>query len=350
MNSLEKVWTEYGWNVSDSSVIGEGHINRTYRVTDGDGKSYLLQKINTTVFQNPEGLMSNLEKILDHLEKSDYPYQQLEIIPTKSGDHFFEDQNGFWRALNFIGGCKTLAHTNDVNIAEMTAAAYADFIKSLINMPSTDLIETIPDFHNPEKRFKDLMMATENTEKKRLAKAQSLVDHSLAFSMILNQYARVVDNIPLRVTHNDTKISNILFKKDFEKVVAIVDFDTIMPGYVIHDFGDLVRSICNTAEEDEINENNVWFDEHLFKAISKGYITGLKAVLNIEEKENLVFGVRIIIYTQFIRFLTDYLDGDMYYKVSYPEQNLNRAKTHLKLLIDLHQKQELLEEIVKGYS
>jgi len=350
MNILEKVWTEYGWNVSDSSVIGEGHINKTYHVTNGNGKSYLLQKINTAVFQDPEGLMSNLEKILDHLEKSDYPYQPLEIIPTKSGDHFFEDRNGFWRALHFIGGCRTFSHTSDVNIAEVTAAAFADIIKALFNMPSAHLIETIPDFHNPEKRFEDLMMAIENAEKKRLAKARSLVDHSLAFSMILNQYALVVENIPLRVTHNDTKISNILFKKDFKKVVAIVDFDTVMPGYIIHDFGDLVRSICNTAEEDEKNANNVWFDEHLFKAITKGYITGLKAVLTSEEKENLVFGVRIIIYTQFIRFLTDYLDGDIYYKVSYPEQNLNRARAHLKLLIDLQQKQELLEEIVKGYS
>ena len=345
MNKLAEISKKFGYE-GRIQIIGEGHINNTYLVTPPEGHKLIIQKINRQVFRKPEELMANLVKILDHLAQNKYPYRLLRIIQTISGEPYWSDRTGFWRALEYIDNCSTLTHTNDTRIARMTAEAYADLIKTLAGLPPSAIRETIPDFHNPQKRFEEFIDAVNEAVDNRTDHAGSLIEQAMAFSGITHQYAEIVANMPLRVTHNDTKLSNILFGKSLDKVVAIVDFDTIMPGYVINDFGDLARSICNTGCEDEADISKVSFSTTLFKAISEGYVSTLKDTLAPKEKENLLFGVRIIIYTQFIRFLCDYLIGDRYYRITYPEQNLNRANVHLKLLLDLQGKEDTLIEII----
>ena len=327
-------------------TIGDGHINNTYLVIPLEGHKLILQKINRQVFRKPEELMANLVKILDHLARNKYPYKPLRIIHTTSGDPYWSDPSGFWRAFEYIDDCSTLTHTNNTRIAWMTAEAYSVFINTLAGLSPSVIRKTIPDFNNPGKRFEEFIDSVNEAVTDRADYAGSLIEQAMDFSDITRQYAEITADLPLRVTHNDTKLSNILFGKKLDRVVAIVDFDTIMPGYVMNDFGDLARSICNTGREDEADISKVSFSTSLFKAISEGYVRTLKDTLTPKENENLLFGVRIMIYIQFIRFLSDYLIGDRYYRIAYPEQNLNRANVHLKLLLDFQEKEEMLMEII----
>ncbi len=347
MNKQVEIAKKFGYE-GRIEILGEGHINNTYLVIPPEGHKLILQKINVQVFRKPEELMANLVKILDHLAQNRYPYKPLRIIHTTSGEPFWSEGSGFWRALEYIDDCSTLTHTDDLHIARMTAEAYAIFIKTLADLPPVVIRETIPGFHDPEKRFAEFMHAVNESVADRADQARSMIEHAMAFSGITHRYAEIAAGLPLRVTHNDTKLSNILFDNKLDRVVAIVDFDTIMPGYVMNDFGDLARSICNTGREDEADLSKVSFSTRMFQAISEGYAGTLKGTLVPGERENLLFGVRIMIYTQFLRFLSDYLLGDKYYRITYPEQNLNRANVHLKLFLDLQGKEEELIEIINA--
>lgn len=329
------------------AIIGSGHINETYLVRDNRGKKAILQRINTSVFINPIHVMSNLELILNQLDKKEYPYESFEIIPASSGLNYLAAENGFWRMLSFVEGKEAIVKPGEAKKAETIAGGYGIFLKQMNQLSPDPFHETIANFHNPESRFQQLLVSIDMANSIRKVQSQSLIDHALAFSNITIQYSQLLDQLPLRITHGDAKDSNILVDESGE-VHGIVDFDTVMPGYIMNDFGDMVRSMCNSGREDERNANIISLDLTNFRGITNGLLRTLHMFLKQEELDSLLPGVKAILYEQFLRFLADYLNHDIYYHIDYEEHNLDRAKVHLKLLIDYFSKEDQLIEIINN--
>ncbi|NNF33176.1 MAG: aminoglycoside phosphotransferase family protein [Saprospiraceae bacterium] len=336
----------FGYGDSDPKKIGSGHINETFLLEDKNGKKSVLQKINTKVFEKPELLMSNLVLVLDHLSNSDYPYNLMEIIPTMSGGQYIQDSKGLWRMLSYMKGKEASVRPANLKKAEVVAEGYGNFLKAINTLDPKRLHDTIKGFHGPEKRFQQFVDSTEIAAEDKLEVSSSLIDHALAFSQLTLQYSKCCDILPPRITHGDTKASNILVDKSGEKVSAVIDLDTVMSGFIMNDFGDMVRSMCNTGAEDDNKLEAIQLDLENFKGISTGFLRAFSSEITQEELDSLLIGVKSILYEQFLRFLTDFLQGDVYYTVDYPDQNLNRAKVHLKLLLDFQKREELFIDIL----
>jgi Ser/Thr protein kinase RdoA (MazF antagonist) len=337
---LGDIITAFGFKYSEPVRIGSGHINETFLVSNGNGEKGILQKININVFEKPEFLMSNLALILDQLRRSDYPYHVIEIIPTKSGEQYIKDSLGLWRMLSYMPGQEASVNPGNPKKAEVVAEGYGNFLKFVNALDPQDLKETIAGFHDPEKRFQQLVESVESATKDRLEAAKSLIDHALAFSQLTMQYSKCCESLPPRITHGDTKASNILVDSSGGKVSSVIDLDTVMPGFVMNDFGDMVRSMCNTGAEDDGDLERIQLDIENFRGISTGFLRTFGNQITQEELDSLLVGVKSILYEQFLRFLTDFLQGDVYYTVEHPNQNLNRAKVHLKLLLDFQEREE----------
>jgi len=343
---LGDIITAFGFNNSEPVKIGSGHINETFLVTNGNGEKGILQKININVFKKPELLMSNLGLILDQLSISDYPYNVIEIIPTRSGEQYIKDSLGLWRMLSYMPGQEASVSPGNPKKAEIVAEGYGNFLKFVNTLDPQVLKETIAGFHDPEKRFQQFVESVESATKDRLDVASSLTDHALAFSQLTIQYSKCCENLPLRITHGDTKASNILVDPSGEKVTSVIDLDTVMSGYIMNDFGDMVRSMCNTGREDDSDLESIQLDLVNFTGISRGFLRTFGDQITQEELDSLLIGVKSILFEQFLRFLTDFLQGDVYYTVDYPNQNLNRAKVHLKLLLDFQNREELFIDVL----
>ncbi len=314
--------------------LGVGLINDTFVGTSGSGGCrFLLQRINQGVFGDVAELMGNLERVTERLRSKGVV--TLEIIRTRAGEQFHRDPESgdCWRAFPFIEGTSNFSKARSPAQAEQAAAAFGQFARELADLPAPPLHETIPDFHNTPKRFADLVTAVEEDSRDRVASAQAEIDFCLARSDWANVIsdAQAAGKVPQRVAHNDAKIENVLFDADGERAVCVIDLDTVMPGSLLHDFGDLVRSAAATAGEEERDLDWVAVCAKTLEALIRGYGGACGELLTPTERELLPVAGKLITFEQGLRFLSDYLQGDAYYRTKSPEHNLQRARNQLHL-------------------
>ena len=363
--SLEDAIYAFGFGQKCSYVkpFGEGHINETYAVymqeEDGsDVPQYVLQRLNINVFKNPSQVMENIFGVTEFLrevireEGGDVDRETLSYIKTKSGETYFEDAQGQpWRCLHFISNSVCYQTVEEPDQFYQSAKSFGHFLKQLGNYPAESLHETIPQFHDTVKRFRDFAKAVKKDVKNRSRSCKKEIAFALEreedCGVLMEQLNKGI--LPLRVTHNDTKLNNILFDSDTDKGLCIIDLDTIMPGLAANDFGDSIRFGASTAEEDEKDLEKVHFDIHLYELYVKGYLEMAKDVLTPAEIESLPWGARLMTLECGMRFLTDYLQGDVYFKTAYPEHNLVRARTQFKLVKEMEEQFEAMQEIAKKY-
>ena len=338
-----------------------GHINDSYRLTNtlDDKPDYLLQRVNHNVFKDVPLLMNNMVLVTDHVAakvRNIYPDEverrSLTIVPTTDGKSFFKDPDGnFWRVILFIKDHLVFDSTTDPDIAYEGAKTFGAFSAMLNDLPAEKIGTVIPDFHNMNWRLTQLKESIRKDAAGRLKVVKEEIDYveSRAEMMLTIHKLGEKGAIPLRVTHNDTKISNVLFDLD-KKGLCVIDLDTIQPGYVTSDFGDGIRTLTNTGEEDDENLDRVSMDIDLFEAFANGFLDSTREILLDAEKEALVYAGLLFPYMQSVRFLIDYLDGDTYYKVKHPEHNLVRTRAQLKLTKDGEDKMDKLKAIIKKLS
>ena len=333
-------------DVVDTSVCGNGHINHTAIVTSDSGKRYILQILNTDIFKNPVGVMDNILAVTAHISQKlqeageDIRRGTLTPIPNRQNPdiyYFWDSSNNFWRAYEFIEGTVCHLVVDSLATFEKVGYAFGDFQCKLADFDASVLCESIPDFHHTPKRYAHFEQTVKEDPVGRLETVVDIVallaDRAPRSEAITKALA--TGELPLRVTHNDTKLSNILLDQQTEDCVCIIDLDTIMPGSVLYDFGDAIRSGASTAAEDEQDLTRVHFREDMFKAFAKGFVKGMGQRMTPAEKAMLPMGAWTIIYEQAVRFLDDYLAGDTYYLIEYDTHNLVRAMTQIQLLLEL---------------
>lgn len=344
--------------------FGKGHINETYAVympsEDGTDKPYyILQKVNTNVFKEPGQVMKNIFGVTEFLrdvirsEGGDPDRETLSYIKTKSGDNYFEDGAGQpWRCSNFIEHSVCYQMVERPEQFYQSACSFGHFLKQLGEYPAESLYETIPYFHNTVRRFAAFSQALNRDLKNRALSCQPEIEFALTREKDCGVLTKQQEEglLPLRVTHNDTKLNNILFDENTGNGLCIVDLDTIMPGIAANDFGDSIRFGASTAEEDEKDLDKVHFDVKLYELYVKGYLETAGDVLTPAELDSLPWGARLMTLECGIRFLTDYLQGDVYFKTEYPEHNLVRARTQFRLVQEMEEQFEQMCRIVKKYS
>ncbi len=335
--------------------FGNGHINDTYLVkamSENGENRYMLQGINTYVFKNPQGIMENIEKVTNYLREKHLGKRVLSLIYNKDGHTYYKDaEDNFWRMYNFIDNAFCLDSVDNAEDFYECAVAFGKFQRDLSNFPADTLFETIPDFHNTPKRYEAFLTAVE----KNLSGRADTAKKEIEFVKSRNDFCSVLidankeGRLPLKVTHNDTKSNNVMLDKETHKAVCVIDLDTIMPGFSVTDFGDAVRFGASTAAEDEKDLSKVWLDLDFFEAYVKGFIKGCEGMLEKEEILLLPEGAKMMTLECGMRFLTDYIDGDIYFKTHYPEHNLVRARTQFKLVADMEQKWDKMKEIIEKY-
>ena len=332
--------------------IEEGNINGTYKITCADGADYLLQNVNTVVFRNTDILMRNVDAVCtflgEKLKHSDCGMISLYCYPCKEGGKYFVDEQGrVWRVYNFVGNSVCYSILSSPELFYKTGQAFGTFQNLLADFPIGELGDTIPDFHNTAKRYENLLKSAEKDVKGRLASCLP----EFAFVKARAEDTRVLTDLlaagklPLRVTHNDTKINNILFDADTLAPKCVVDLDTVMPGLSLYDFGDAIRSGAATAAEDETDLTKMSMSLELYEAYTKGYLSTAGESLTDLEIEYLPFSAKLLTLECGIRFLTDYLDGDVYFKTKSPDHNLIRCRTQFKLVEDIEGKLDRMKEI-----
>ena len=312
---------------------GEGHINRTELISTDNGR-YVLQKINNGIFKDLDGLMNNIKVVTEHLKNKGV--ETLTIIPTKSGESYLKGEENY-RLYKFIEGCITFQIIDDREVFKNVGRAFGQFQNQLADCDAEKLVDTIPNFHNTPKRIDDFIKAVEENRSGRKDTCQKEIDFIMDRK---DTVSKVTDglkdgSIPLRVTHNDTKLNNIMMDEKTLKPRVIVDLDTIMGGSMLYDFGDSIRFGASTAAEDEKDLSKVSFDIDLFKAFAEGFCPEVKDSITPKERELLPYSAYLITLECGSRFLADYIAGDVYFNTSYPEQNLDRARTQLKLAYEM---------------
>ncbi len=360
VEEIAKKFTTVG-TIAEIQLHGGGHINDSYHMINaaGDQPDYLLQRVNHNVFKDVDLLMRNMSIVTEHIvaiikesDPDNLSRKSLRIIPTKEGMLYFKDPDGnYWRVLNFIKDHISFDSTTDPELAYEGARMFGTFTSMLSGLNASDLGETIPKFHNLKWRLSNLKESiAENTAGRlNLVKDEIRYVDSSTKLMLTIQELGEKGAIPLRVTHNDTKINNVLFDKD-HKGLCVIDLDTVMPGYVHYDFGDGIRTFTNTGEEDDENLDNISMDVELFQAFASGFLDSTRKILNPTETETLVYAGLLFPFIMGVRFLTDYIEGDVYYKIKHKEHNLVRARAQFKLAMDGESKLDKLQEIIKGLA
>lgn len=342
--------------------IVTGHINSTFCATfqqdDGSSRRFILQAINSRVFKNPHAVMRNVETVTRHINdrvlrmNKDHSGQTLNLYPARSGGSWVEDETGtLWRCYNFIEGCVTYDIVENPRQAYQAAYAFGAFQDLVSDLDASLLAETIPDFHNTSKRFLNLLDVAAGDPLNRLdavrAEFDFIVHREPLTKLLLDLVA--AGEIPARVTHNDTKINNVMIDVASDKAICVIDLDTVMPGLALYDFGDLVRSATNPAAEDEPDLSKVWMDMTLFQALVKGYLDAAGNFLKPAEIFHLVHSAKLITLELAIRFLTDHLEGDIYFKTHRPNHNLDRARTQLKLVESIEDQEMAMQAFIDQY-
>lgn len=346
----------------DAVPFGGGHINDTYlvrlRQNGGEVRRLVLQRINQAVFRRPEEVMYNIERVSAHLQSNaarlgkDPRRHTIRLVMTRDGRSFYRSAAGeTWRMMHFIAGAQTYQRARNPQHYYHAAKAFGEFLHALSDFPASDLYVTIPNFHHTPKRFQAFVQALESDRVNRAQNVKAAIEFILQRE---KDTGRLVDLVykglmPERVTHNDTKIDNVMIDDRSGEGVCVIDLDTVMPGLVVFDFGDTVRSGANRAAEDDVDCDNVVFDQEVFDHLARGFLEATRDWLAPVEIENLAFGAWLITLEQGIRFLTDYLNGDAYYKTHWPEQNLARTRTQLKLVAEMEHSLGWMESTLAKY-
>ena len=327
--------------------MGNGLINSTWKIECAD-RSYILQKVNDQVFRNPFIIENNLKRIAEHLA-SYFPEYRLPLpVKNKEGKELlYEDGVGYFRMFEFLEGSVCNTVVDNAKQAFEAARQFAGFARRLNALDAGKLGYPIEHFHNLELRYHQFEKALTTAESPRLVAAKELISFLQNHSHIVTQYQQMVQSASmlLRPMHHDTKISNVLFDQQ-DRGLAVIDLDTVMPGYFISDLGDMIRTFTCTANEEETDFNKVTIRKDFFEAIVNGYLSEMKDILTASEKKLLVYAGEFMIYMQCLRFATDYLENDKYYGAKYPEHNLNRALNQMKLLQELIKARPELEKII----
>ncbi|MGW8121603.1 phosphotransferase enzyme family protein [Roseivirga echinicomitans] len=311
--------------------FGSGHINDTYKVESTCG-NYLLQKVNTNVFQNTETLENNLHK-LQALGSNVF----AKHITKENGTCFHIDQSGCWKLQEFVPNAYGPTMANSLTLVEEVGKGFGMFTKATALLKATDFKEAIPDFNRLTWRLEQLNEAIASNKANRKEAAQNLIDQVNTFGWIVDFFNKLVEEgLPLRVCHNDTKIDNILLTVGSDKFKYVIDLDTTGPGYVLSDFGDMMRTLLTPTKEAELDESKIEIRAGYLNALKSGYLSSCRESIDSIEIAHLEFGGLYMTYMQAVRFLTDYLNGDTYYKISFPEENYIRARNQLTLLRLMH--------------
>ncbi len=350
-NQFYHILKHFAIDVSPSAY-GNGHINDTYIVHSRP--SYILQRINTNVFKDADGVMENIQGVTEHLRKKilaaggDPNRETLTVIPTTDGKPYYRDQDGScYRVYNFIENAKSYDLVENPMQLYHAARMFGKFQNMLADYPAEKLHETIVDFHNTVVRYDQFKDALKNDKAGRAASVAEeirfVLDRECDAGVVVNAIAE--GRIPLRVTHNDTKLNNVLLDETTGEGVCVIDLDTVMPGSLLYDYGDALRFGGSTGAEDEKDLSKIWFDIENFRAFTRGFLETLPSITE-EELRLLPFSIKLMTLECGSRFLADYLNGDVYFKTHYPEHNLDRCRTQFKLVADIEAKMDELNAIV----
>lgn len=346
----------FGESCSSYKPYGSGHINDTFLV-EGNGKRYIVQRMNRDIFQ-PVELMENVVNVTSYLRKiiikngGNPDRETLNVIPTKDGKHFFVDSNGeYWRGYIFIEDAISYDSVEKPEDFYESAVAFGHFQNLLADFPASTLHETIVGFHDTKARFETFKKAVKDDICGRAASVQDEINFVLAHEDVACVLGDMLakKELPLRVTHNDTKLNNIMIDKETGKGICVIDLDTVMPGLAVHDFGDSIRFGASTAAEDETDLSKVSCDMDLFELYTKGFIEGCAGSLTPTEISMMPMGSKVMTFECGMRFLTDYLQGDTYFKIHRENHNLDRCRTQFKLVRDMEEKWDTMNAIVKKY-
>lgn len=338
-----------------------GHINETYTATYDQGGvlvRYIHQRVNQSVFRNPVAVMDNVMRVTTHLQKRlvelgarQITRRALTVVPTRDGKPYYCDgDGGFWRTFVFVERVQSFEAVQSPSQALEAGKAFGEFQAMLADLPGARLHETIPDFHNTRKRLDTLKQAIEEDHYNRARFATPEIEFALKqepwVGTLLDAHAR--GEIPERITHNDTKFNNVMLDWETGRAVCVVDLDTVMPGLVHYDFGDMVRTTTSPTMEDEKDLSKVQMQMPMFEALARGYVGAARAFLTPEERHYLAFAGKLITYTIGIRFLADYLAGDKYFRVHRPDHNLDRCRTQFRLVESIAQQEETMQRFIDG--
>lgn len=341
--------------------LNAGNINQTYCLHfmgDGD-EYYILQRINTYVFRQPEKVMGNILRVTSHIRKKlqragcEHAHRRvLFFLTTDEGLPYYENANGFWRAYHFVDNAHTYDYIHKPEYFRMAGCAFGEFQEMLADFPAETLTETIPHFHDTPDRIRQLKQAVEEDKAGRVQEVQEEIQFILDRESESSIIAKALEEgrIPYRVTHNDTKINNVLFDDESDQPICVIDLDTVMPGSSLYDYGDAIRSGSNIAGEDEENLALVRFDLELFEAFTSGYLEKAGSRLTAEEVALFPAAARILTLELSARFLTDYLNGDVYFKVKKPGHNLIRTRNQIELVRQMEEKADIMDAIVAKYA
>ena len=336
--------------------IKMGNVNHTYKVNyirdDGTGmakiKSYLVQRVNTYAFQHPVELMQNIDRVTQHIRTKHPEVKSLHFHHLASGENYLMDEDGFWRLSNYVPSI-TYDSCDDLSVVRSAGQAFGDFQMMLSDFDASQLFYTIPDFHDTRKRYAKLKADMEADPCGRVAEVRQELDWLLS---VENEACKLTDlfnagKLPLRVTHNDTKINNVLFDEETRKALVVIDLDTVMPGLVGHDFGDAIRFAANFVEEDSKDADKAGVNLNVYWAFAEGFLMETAAAMTENEVDTLALSCFALACELATRFLDDYIMGDKYFKIKYSEHNLVRTRCQIALAKDMQTKMDAMNAIVK---
>ena len=334
---------------------GSGHINRTYLVVTDAGKRYILQRINDGIFKDVPGLMNNISLVIGHLQNKGLDERHaLRLIPAVDGAAYIcyngaGDKDGFYRIYAFVEDSICMDRVESVHDFYQSALAFGTFQMQLVDFPAKQLVETIPAFHNTVNRVNNLRRAVEADPLGRAKLVQREIDFAFEEAKDAGCMLELLEkgDLPLRVTHNDTKLNNVMLDAGTREPLCVIDLDTVMPGLSGNDFGDSIRFGASTGAEDETDLDKIEMSLELFRAYSKGFLSACGAALTPVEIETLPMGAKLMTYECGIRFLTDYLEGDTYFRIHRPDHNLDRTRTQFKLVADMNRKWDEMMKIIR---
>ena len=350
---------ELSGEVTECEIYGSGLINRTYLVKTDTEAQYILQKINTYVFNDPDGLMKNIKGVTSFLadritrDGGDPMRQTLNLILTKSGESYLKDDtdDSIWRVYVFISDATAYDRADRAGLLYEAARSFGVFQRQLSDYPAETLCETIPNFHNTAARYEAFETAVAADEAGRAASVALEIEKLRAYRPYASMITDALSSgrIPVRVTHNDTKLNNILIDNATGKGLCVIDLDTVMPGSLLYDFGDSVRFAANNGAEDDRELDRVWLRPELFEEYVSGFLAGVEDSILPAEIEMLPESVLVLTYELALRFMTDYLNGDKYFKVRSEDHNIVRTRAQIKLVEDIESKLGLMHEITEKY-
>ena len=334
-------------------TIQMGNVNRTYKVNfmlpEGVPKSFLVQNVNTYAFRNPVGLMDNIDKVTEHIRAKKPGQLALHFHHTVDRKTYVEDGENFWRMTNYVPSV-TFNSVTDLEIIRNAGRAFGEFQMDLADFDITELMETIPGFHNTRQRYEKLLQSIKEDKAGRVSEVQEEIDYLLSVQDLACSLTDLhrQGQLPLRVTHNDTKINNVLFHPDDNSAMIVIDLDTVMPGLMGHDFGDAIRFAANFVEEDCPDLDRVGVDLDVFRAFAEGFLSKTAGTMTEKEVDTLALSAFVLTAELATRFLADYLDGDLYFNIKSPDHNLVRTRCQIALAKDMMKKMAEMEAIVRS--